>query len=211
MTDTDNTTQSLDGPTWSLELELPTWMAVPAAPSDELQWRADATRLFILLGEMDEAMPADLRVLSERRGFDADSRKNALDALLETAAALPEGQRLVAGLSVADRWPIPVVVRVNLTDDELEDLLEGAGARGGSPIEAPTVDYLPEELGDGITVTRFDLDDSGALWASVGCARRRDGVDTVLTWRTSDLALVPVFQPMLTSLLASVVVEGASS
>jgi hypothetical protein len=45
------------------------------------------------------------------------------------------------------------------------------------------------------------------VWAHVACARRRDGADVVLTWRTSRLELVPRFSPLLEDLLAHVTIE----
>jgi hypothetical protein len=53
-------------------------------------------------------------------------------------------------------------------------------------------------------VTRFDLGDDGAVWATVSCARRGDGIDTLVTWRTVELDLVPLFSRDLERLIGRV-------
>lgn len=186
---------------WYLDIEPPEWMTVPHAPADVAGWRADAAAVFALLAEVEQQL-VDADELAPLDGeLDID---DAIDTLLEFSAALPDELVLVAGLGVPGRWPLPVIVSVTATGDNPDDLLEAAGARGGLPVDLPTVDYLPDELGDGIRVTRFDLDDDGAVWATVACARRSGGTDTVLTWRTSQLELVPVFSPLVEELLAHV-------
>ena len=186
---------------WYLDIEPPEWMTVPHAPADVAGWRADAAAVFALLAEVEQQL-VDADELAPLDGeLDID---DAINTLLEFSAALPDELVLVAGLGVPGRWPLPVIVSVTATGDNPDDLLEAAGARGGLPVDLPTVDYLPDELGDGIRVTRFDLDDDGAVWATVACARRSGGTDTVLTWRTSQLELVPVFSPLVEELLAHV-------
>ena len=186
---------------WYLDIEPPEWMTVPHAPADVAGWRADAAAVFALLAEVEQQL-VDADELAPLDGeLDID---DAIDTLLEFSAALPDELVLVAGLGVPGRWPLPVIVSVTATGENPDDLLEAAGARGGLPVDLPTVDYLPDELGDGIRVTRFDLDDDGAVWATVACARRSGGTDTVLTWRTSQIELVPVFSPLVEELLAHV-------
>ncbi|MEG8037683.1 hypothetical protein QP157_20900 [Sphingomonas sp. LR61] len=49
-----------------------------------------------------------------------------------------------------------------------------AGADGGLPVEQPAVDELPSTSGARPVVTQYDLDDDGAIWATVcGPAGRR--------------------------------------
>ena len=197
----------MSGPTWTLAAELPDWLPIPAQPLDEAAWRSDVTEIFAAITEIDAALVGSEGAPPVGEPLDVTS---ALDNLLAFSAALPADQRLVAGLGIAGRWPLPVIVRVGASGAD-DDLLSAAGARGGMPIEQPTVEYLPEELGDGIRVTRFDLDDDGAVWASVSCARRSDGVDTVLLWRTTELELIALFSPLLESLLESVIVTPSST
>jgi hypothetical protein len=189
--------------TWSLDSGIPDWLEVPKTPFDASAWRDDVTLVFELL----ESVDSQLGGTTVAPGSPL-AASTAIDTLLEFSAALPNDHHLVAGLTIPCRWPLPVVVVVSATGDEPQDLLEAAGAWGGAPIEPPVVDYLPDHLGDGIRVTRFDLDDGGALWATVGCARRMHGVDTVLTWRTVDLELVPLFSSDLELLLAGVRIGG---
>ena len=197
----------MSGPDWTLDVELPDWLHVPGAAADTAGWRRDVTEVFAAIAEVDEALAGTEGAPPAGEPLDVPS---ALDTLLEFAASLPHDRRLVAGLGIAGRWPLPVVVRVWPTSGDA-DLLDAAGARGGVPIEQPTVEYLPEELGDGIRVTRFDLDDEGAVWASVGCARRGDGVDSVVLWRTTELELVPLFSPQLEELIGRIVVGTATA
>jgi hypothetical protein len=184
--------------TWSLDTEPFDWITVPAAPTDVDEWRADVTTIFELLSEADAELADDLPFSDGTLDIEL-----ALDTLLEFSAALGDDLLLVACLGLAGNWPLPVIVDVSAADSG--DLLDVAGARGGLPVSAPTVDDVAE--GDGIRVTRLDLDDDGAVWAQVSCARRRDGVDVVLTWRTSHLELVPRFAPLLEQLLARVIIE----
>jgi hypothetical protein len=186
---------------WYLDIEPPEWMTVPHAPADVAGWRADAAAVFALLAEVEQQLVDADELAAPDGTLDID---DAIDTLLEFSAALPDELVLVAGLGVPGRWPLPVIVSVTATGENPDDLLEAAGARGGLPVDLPTVDYLPDDLGDGIRVTRFDLDDDGAIWATVACARRSDGTDTVLTWRTSQLELVPLFSPLIEELLAHV-------
>jgi len=189
---------------WMLDAAPPEWLRIPwlGADVDLDKWREDAALIFRLLEDVDRQVVEP--GTAPRAGLDID---DAIATLLAFSSGLPDGHDLVAGLSVPGRWPLPVIVSVTASGAD-EDLLSAAGARGGHAIEAPVVEYLPEELGDGIRVTRFDLDDDGTVWASVCCARRAAGLDTVLTWRTSELDLVPLFSPLLESLLAAVRTGG---
>jgi hypothetical protein len=189
--------------TWSLDVGIPDWLEVPKAPFDAPSWRADVALVLELL----EFVDSQLGETPVAAGSPLEA-SSGIDSLLEFSASLPHDHHVVAGLTIPGRWPLPVIVVVSAIGDEPQDLLEAAGARGGEPIELPVVDYLPDHLGDGIRVTRFDLDDGGAVWATVTCARRMDDTDTVLTWRTLDLELVPLFSSDLELLLAGVRIGG---
>lgn len=196
---------------WWLDVAAPDWLDVPVAPCDAAQWRGDVTEILALLESVDTQLEGEEGVLAPRGPLDLGA---TLDGLVEFAAALAPGQRLVLGLAVPGRWPLPVVVEVSLIGDDPEDLMVVAGARGGLPIETPIVESLAEEFGDGIRVTRFDLDDDAALWVTVTCAQRRatggGEIDSVLTWRTTDLELVPLFSEHLETLYRGIRIGEAA-
>jgi hypothetical protein len=120
------------------------------------------------------------------------------------AATLGNGSRLVAGFAVPGAWPLPVIVDAGLTGDDAPDLLELGRARGGSPLEAPLIDDLPDDVGPGVVVTRFDLDHEGRVWATVTAAARRDGLDVTTTWRSTDLGLIAQQTPAVVELAGRV-------
>ncbi|MCU1405167.1 MAG: hypothetical protein JWQ43_1470 [Glaciihabitans sp.] len=191
----------LDASTWSLDIALPDWIAVPSDSADVAEWRAEAHNLFITLAEIDARVAAEMDEVMPGDPLDIDY---TLAMLVDVAATLPPNHRLVAGLAIPQWWPLPVIVSVQPQTEESGDLLDVSGARGGLPINAPTVEHLPEELGDGIRVTRYDLDEDMTVWATVTCTTRRNGLDALVTWRTTDLELVPVFSPELEELLARI-------
>ncbi|MEN0103259.1 MAG: hypothetical protein AAGC90_10070 [Curtobacterium sp.] len=203
--------------TSSIDVESPQWLVIPDVADVTPEWRAEVLRLFAAIVHVDREAEGELRIFDDGREVDPQT---ALDTLLEFRASLDGGDRLVAGLGVPNRWPLPVVVSVGVADTEdLQDtrgLLQLAGAEGGLPVEQPAVDELPEHVGgEGPVVTRYDLDDDGAIWATV-CAVRREGggdgpaVDTRVLWRTRDLDVVPVFGPEVVDLLAAIRNEVAA-
>ncbi|KTR53777.1 hypothetical protein [Curtobacterium oceanosedimentum] len=174
------------------------WLLVPHPDEVDTAWRAETLELFDAVVRLDDERP-------EHRTDERLDTVAALDTLLAFRAGLGPGQWLVASLAVPGNWPLPVVVTVGLAEGGTTELLELAGATGGLPIEPPSVDELPDHVGgEGPVVTRYDLDDDGAIWASVTAVRRADGVDTHVLWRTTDLGLVPVFAPLVVDLLATV-------
>jgi len=199
----------------SIDVEAPRWLVVPDPADATPSWRAEALRLFEAIVQVDRDAEGEQRIFDH--GHEVDPVV-ALDTLLEFRASLEGGDRLVAGLGVPNRWPLPVVVSVGVAaggDDDGEPhrtraLLELAGADGGLPVEQPAVDELPEHVGgEGPVVTRFDLDDDGAIWATVCAVRREDGRDgpavhTRVLWRTRDLDVVPVFGSEVVDLLAAI-------
>lgn len=203
--------------TSSIDVESPQWLVIPDVADVTPEWRAEVLRLFAAIVHVDREAEGEQRIFDDGREVDPQA---ALDTLLEFRASLDGGDRLVAGLGVPNRWPLPVVVSVGIADTEdLQDtrgLLQLAVAEGGLPVEQPAVDELPEHVGgEGPVVTRYDLDDDGAIWATV-CAVRREGggdgpaVDTRVLWRTRDLDVVPVFGPEVVDLLAAIRNEVAA-
>jgi len=180
-------------------VELPEGLLVPArhVDFDEAAWRESMIDLF------DDLARLDLEAEVAPPALDVD---RTLSDLLDMADSLDDSSRLVAAFGLPGSWPLPVIVSADLTDDDV-DLLDLALARGGRPVEAPMVDDLPETAGPGIVVTRFDLDDERDVWATVSCARRRDGLDVVALWRTNDLGLVEQFRDRVVELLGAVRTE----
>lgn len=199
--------------TSSVVLEPPRWVVVPGDVEVGDDWYNAALELFAAVARVDDDLSNGDELFVHGPAVDAVA---ALDSLLEFRAALGEGDRLVANLAVPKRWPLPVVVSVGVVEaaaGELPDLLTLAGAHDGLPVEHPIVEELPEDVrGTGPMVTRFDLDDDGAIWATC-CAVRRERfecaddvavVDTRVLWRTNDLEVVPVFGPELVTLVSAI-------
>ena len=185
----------MTGPVLVVDVDPPAWLIVPPADTASGPWREAAAALFAFSAEVDrtgDVAPPELDV------------EAALDGLLAMAATLGEGSRLVAGFSVPGAWPLPVIVDAGLTGDDAPDLLELGRARGGSPLEAPLIDDLPDDVGPGVVVTRFDLDLEGRVWATVTAAARRDGIDVTTTWRSTDLTLVALQTPHVVELAGRV-------
>lgn len=204
-----------------IDVDLPEWLVVPAPEDVTPEWRAQVETLFTVIAEVDrgehdgeqpdtadESADDEPTVFAAARHVDTAA---TIEDLLAFAAALEPGERLVAGLGVPNRWPLPVVVSVGVVAQDTPDLLTLAGATGGLPTDPPDVDELPEHLGgEGPLVIRHDVDDEGAIWASVCAVRRQDGVDTRVLWRTRELEVVPVFTPAVVALVGSVV-NGAAA
>ncbi|WP_314101791.1 hypothetical protein [uncultured Frigoribacterium sp.] len=182
-------------PTVVVDVDPPAWLIVPPADMASGPWREAAAALFAFSDEVDRTGGVTPPVL------DVDG---ALDGLLAMAATLGETSRLAAGFSVPGAWPLPVVVDAGLTGDDAPDLLDLGRARGGSPLEAPLIDELPDDVGPGVVVTRFDLDLEGRVWVTVTAAARRDGLDVTTTWRSTDLGLVPLQTPAVVELAGRV-------
>jgi hypothetical protein len=181
------------------------WLVVPGTQHLTPAWRADVLALFQAVADIDRNAEGPDRLFAGGLPIDPE---HAVDTLLAFRASLDEDERLVAALTVPNRWPLPVVVSVGVADESGPDLLTLAGATGGSPSDPPAVDELPEDVGGGgPVVTRFDVDDEGVIWATVCAVRRQDGVDTRVLWRTRDLDVVPVFAPEVVALVGRVVHE----
>ena len=137
--------------------------------------------------------------LREQVGYDLEARDISTD---QTGVLHTDIPRLRAGGVGAQFWS--VYVSTGLTGDDAPDLLELGRARGGSPLEAPLIDELPDDVGPCVVVTRFDLDLEGRIWVTVTAAARRDGLDATATWRSTELGLVALQTPAVVELVGRV-------
>ena len=74
------------------------------------------------------------------------------------------GARVVAVVGLLDRGPVPVLVTVGMGDPDESGRRAHDGARcdGGNPVNPPNIEYPELPDGDGIQVTRLDLDQATA-------------------------------------------------
>lgn len=121
------------------------------------------------------------------------------------------GALVVATFRVPDSAPVPVLATVGIEPlgDPGDDLMTALGATGGSPVAPPKIEHVDLPDGDGMRVTRLDLDPaSGGAWVSVCLGRRTEHadavVDTVLQWRSQDLLHGPAMTELLDELLPAV-------
>ncbi|WP_423463799.1 hypothetical protein ACO229_03695 [Promicromonospora sp. MS192] len=207
-----------DGRTWSWTVEAPEWWtAVPTTRSEPAEavaaWRDGVVEVVRAAVEarIAEAEAPEDGVSDEERAELHRQVVDSVENLLTYADEVPAGTRVVALLGLQDHGPVPVLVSVALGEPDAPDdtLLEAVGARGGAPFDAPHVEYLDLPDGDGVRVTRLDIDPAdGSAWLSIGLGRRTEHpdavVDTVVLWRTQDLFIVDTVSEALDELLAAV-------
>lgn len=207
---------ALDGWTWTVD-EPEGWVLVPTAaslPADLLAtWElevADLVRssLFDDGSEPEADEGADAVLEAVRDGVATQSVAN-LRAFAD--GVLDSGALVVATFRVQDSAPIPVLATVGVepSDDSGDDLMTALGATGGSPVAPPKIEHVDLPDGDGMRVTRLDLDpQTGGAWVSVCLGRRTEHpdavVDTVLQWRSQDLLHGPAMTELLDELLPAV-------
>jgi hypothetical protein len=121
------------------------------------------------------------------------------------------GALVVATFRVPDSAPVPVLATVGIEPlgDPGDDLMTALGATGGTPVAPPRIEHVDLPDGDGMRVTRLDLDpENGGAWVSVCLGRRTEHadavVDTVLQWRSQDLLQGPAMTELLDELLPTV-------
>lgn len=121
------------------------------------------------------------------------------------------GAVVVATIRVPESTPAPVLVTVGVEPpgDPGDHLLEALGATGGSAVAPPKIEHLDLPDGDGMRVTRLDLDPAtGAARISICLGRRTEHpdavVDTVLQWRSQELLHGPAMTELLDDLLPAV-------
>ncbi|MFE7506894.1 hypothetical protein [Promicromonospora sp. NPDC057488] len=200
---------------WTWEVHPPEgWLLVPTAatlPPDLLDaWEREVTDLvrasFDDEPETDEDPDGVLHSLREQAAAESVANLRAFaDGVVDA------GARVVAALGVPDQAPIPVLVTVGLepVDDPGDDLMTALGGTGGYPVAPPKTEHLDLPDGDGLRVTRLDLDpETGGAWMSVAVGRRTEHpdavVDTVLQWRSQNLFNAPAMIELLDELLPAV-------
>lgn len=205
---------------WSWTIEPAAgWLVVPStateAPEAVSAWEAETVELVFGLIEAMELEGAE----GEDPALSDERRAELRQAITESVADLrgyadgvpPEGGRVAAAVGVLDRSPVPVLVVVARSDPDHPDdeLMTTLGATGGTPVAPPKIDYLDLPDGDGIRVTRTDIDRAtGGAWVSISVGRRTEHpdavVDTLLLCRTPDIAAVPAIVEALDVLLPAV-------
>lgn len=191
----------MSGSSWWLELDPSEWLVVPT--EDDGHWCAevmDRVRRPLDDGEGSDARPDNVR---------DDIAERSVSGLLAYAATMADDGLTVAALGVPERTPVPVVVTVAAIDeDDPLDLLEACGARGGASFDAPEVEYLDLEAGDGIRVTRVDVGADAVARMSVSLGVRSECTDTVIRWRSTDIAIVAEMTDRLDRLLAGIRIDS---
>ncbi|MGW2090575.1 hypothetical protein [Promicromonospora sukumoe] len=197
------------------------WSVVPAAATEAPDvieaWEKEVTEWLSASFEQDAPDDADAADALRDQVLETVTTSIAhLRGLADEAAG--EGERVVAAFGVADRTPVPVLLSVGMSDPAApdEDLLDALGAKGGgAPIAPPSVDYLDLPEGDGVRVSRVDIDQYGGAWMSVGLGRRIEYpdavVDTVLFWRSQDLFMTPIMIERLDELLPTITITRSES
>lgn len=204
---------------WAWQVGQPEgWVLVPATgmlpPGELAQWErevADAVRASFDDGPgggaaSDETPDETLGALyAEVAARSVANLRAFADGVIDS------GARVAATFRVPDVTPVPVLVTVGVEPpgDAGDDLMTALGATGGHPVAPPRIEHIDLPDGDGMRVTRLDLDaETGGAWMSVCLGRRTEHpdavVDTVLRWRSSDLLRGPAMTELLDELLPAV-------
>lgn len=207
-------------------------------------WLVDEPEGWLLVPTTD-ALPTELLVAWEREvteviraSFADDPEEQADDETGEVLTALRErvaaesvanlrafadgvidaGAVVAATFRVPDSAPVPVLVTVGVEPpgDPGDHLMTALGATGGHPVAPPKIEHVDLPDGDGMRVTRLDLDpETGGAWVSVCLGRRTEHpdavVDTVLQWRSQDLLQGPAMTELLDELLPAVTIVRSAS
>lgn len=206
------------GERWTWQVDPPEgWLLVPTTatlPPDQLAaWELEVaglvrSSLFDDGPEPDADEDPDGVLDAVRDRVAAESVAN-LRAFAD--GVIDGGALVVATFRVPDSAPVPVLATVGIEPlgDPGDDLMTALGATGGSPVAPPKVEHVDLPDGDGMRVTRLDLDpENGGAWVSVCLGRRTEHadavVDTVLQWRSQDLLQGPAMTELLDELLPTV-------
>jgi hypothetical protein len=210
------------GEGWTWQVDPPEgWLLVPTTetlPPDLLAaWELEVAGL-VRSSLFDDGPGA------EDRSDPGEDPDGVLDAVRDRVAAesvanlrafadgvIDGGALVVATFRVPDSAPVPVLATVGIEPlgDPGDDLMTALGATGGSPVAPPRIEHVDLPDGDGMRVTRLDLDpENGGAWVSVCLGRRTEHadavVDTVLQWRSQDLLQGPAMTELLDELLPTV-------
>ncbi|MDR7384944.1 hypothetical protein [Promicromonospora iranensis] len=205
------------GEGWTWRVEPPEgWLLVPTTatlPPDLLAaWELEVAGLVrsSLFDDQESGVDEDPDAVLDavRDGVAAESVAN-LRAFAD--GVIDGGALVVATFRVPDSAPVPVLATVGIEPpgDPGDDLMTALGATGGNPVAPPKIEYVDLPDGDGMRVTRLDLDpETGGAWVSVCLGRRTEHadavVDTVLQWRSQDLLHGPSMTELLDELLPAV-------
>jgi len=215
---------AVDGRAWTWTIEPPAgWLVVPSTATEPAEaigaWQGELVELLLgsfLPGSPDGADGTDGADAAEP---DAGQVETVRRSLTQTVASLvtfadeaaTEGARAMAGLGLLDRGPVPLLVTVGMSDPAEPDdvLMTVLGVTGGNPVSPPSIEYPELPDGDGVQVTRIDIDETtGGAWVTVAAGRRTElpdmVVDTALVWRSQDLVLVPTILEKIVGLLSAV-------
>jgi hypothetical protein len=208
-----------DGWTWRVDPP-EGWVLVPTSgtlpPELLATWEREVAGLvrasFDDGPEADEDPDGILYALRDRvAAQSATSLRAFADGVIDAGALV------VAAFGVLHQTPVPVLVTVGVEppDDSGDDLMTALGATGGYPVAPPRTEHLDLPDGDGMRVTRLDLDaETGGAWVSVALGRRTEHpdavVDTVLQWRSQDLLNAPAMIELLDELLPAVLITRST-
>ncbi|WP_369374198.1 hypothetical protein AB1046_08290 [Promicromonospora sp. Populi] len=218
---------AVDGLAWTWTIEPPAgWLVVPSTATEPAEsvnaWQGEVVELLLesfLPGAADEsATGPETEPDAGQVGAVRSSLTQTVKSLVRFAdEAATEGARAMAGFDLLDRGPVPVLVTVGMSDPTESDdvFMTVLGATGGNPVSPPSIEYPELPDGDGIQVTRIDIDETtGGAWVTVAAGRRTElpdmVVDTALVWRSQDLVLVPTILEAIVGLLSAVKVTRST-
>lgn len=200
---------------WTID-EVEGWTAVPSSadPAEVVrEWHDQVVAAVLASVEptMDQMIDLGVPVSGADRELMHRNVAESVTNLVAFADQVAPDARVAALVGLQDRGPVPVLVSVALSEPGAEDdtLMQVLGATGGNPVNPPNIEYLDLPDGDGIRVTRMELDsDNAEVWLSVGLGRRTEHadavVDTVLLWRTQDIIIAEAVGAALDELLPAV-------
>ncbi|MFI2487063.1 hypothetical protein ACH47X_09150 [Promicromonospora kroppenstedtii] len=200
---------------WTID-EVEGWTAVPSSadPAEVVrEWHDEVVAAVLASVEptMDQMIDLGVPVSDADRELMHRNVAESVTNLVAFADQVAPDARVAALVGLQDRGPVPVLVSVALSEPGAEDdtLMQVLGATGGNPVNPPNIEYLDLPDGDGVRVTRMELDpDNAEVWLSVGLGRRTEHadavVDTVLLWRTQDIIIAEAVGAALDELLPAV-------